>query len=278
MENSLRYLVPWDFTPVAENALKHAIKISAVSQQPVQIELVHVLITSGALAKNRMSEDEAKGKLDEDCARINQQYGVAVKSVILEGKLFDVVSEYASETEASLVFMGTHGIKGVQKLTGSWALKIIAGSDVPFIVVQDEPKTEKVFQNIVMPLSFRDEDKEKIRHTIKFARQFGAKVNVITPNTFDSGLQKKIALNLTFAKHRFEEAGTEFEIHSASKGKSFQEEIVSLAVDIESDLILIMTTPNLDFTDYVFGAQEQYIIANNAKIAVMCINPGAVQI
>lgn len=276
MEKKLRYLVPWDFTPIAENALKYALKVSADSNQEVQIELVHVLITSGALAKNRVPDDEAKAKLATDVARIKTQYSVEVKSEVLSGKLFNVISEYASESEANLVFMGTHGIKGVQKLTGSWALKIIAGSDVPFIVVQDEPKTEKVFQNLVMPLSFRDEHKEKVQHAIKFARQFNSKIHIITPNSFDSGVLKKINFNLTFAKHRFEESGIPYEVHAASKGKSFQEEIISLASDIESDLILIMTTPNLDFTDYVFGAQEQYIIANKEKIAVMCITPGAV--
>ena len=278
MEKSIRYLIPWDFTPVAENALKYAIKIASASQQDVQIELVHVLITSGALSKNRLSDDEVKQKLDDDVARIKSQYGVNVVTEILTGKLFDAISTYASESEATLVFMGTHGIKGVQKLTGSWALKIIAGSDVPFIVVQDEPSTEKVFQNVVMPLSFRDEHKEKVLHTIKFARQFGSKINIITPNTSDSGVQKKINLNLTFAKHRFEEAMIPFEVHSASKGRPFHEEVVSLAADIEADLIIIITTPNLDFTDFVFGAQEQYIIANDQKIAVMCINPGAVQL
>ena len=57
-----------------------------------------------------------------------------------------------------------------------------------------------------------------------------------------------------------------------TKGSKFQDEVVKLALDIEADLILIMTSGSLDFTDYVFGAQEQHIIANEAKIPVMCIN------
>ena len=38
-------------------------------------------------------------------------------------------------------------------------------------------------------------------------------------------------------------------------------------------MIIIMTTRDIAFHDYVIGAQEQYMIANTAKIPVMVINP-----
>jgi ABC-type Fe3+ transport system substrate-binding protein len=36
---------------------------------------------------------------------------------------------------------------------------------------------------------------------------------------------------------------------------------------------MIMTTKYITFVDYMFGAHEQKIIANSAKIPVMCVNP-----
>lgn len=277
-EKQNRYLIPWDFTPVAENALKYAIKLAKLAKEPVQIELVHVLQSRGLFSKGKLSELDASDKMAEDQKRIKNEYDVEVKTHILEGSIFDTISEFASESNAEMVIMGTHGIKGVQKLTGSWALKVIAGSEVPFLVVQDEPIPGKNFSHIVMPLEFRDEEKEKIQWGIRFALQFGSKIHVIFPNAFDSGVQKKINNNLAFAKMHIESHGLDWEIHNAAKGKSFQEEIVNLAIDIEAELILIMTTPNIDLSDYVFGAQEQYVIANNAKIPVLCINPGTLNI
>lgn len=272
-----KFLIPWDFTSVAENALKYAVKLCNAGEGGGSlVELVHVVQSGGLFSKSKISETDAHGKLKNDQQRIMQQYGLEVKTTLMEGNLFDTISEYASEVQASMVIMGTHGIKGVQKLTGSWALKVIAGSEVPFLVVQDAPQHEKAFDHIVMSIDFRDEEKEKIHWAIKVATQYGSKIHIITPNAFDSGVQKKINYNLAFAKKHLEGFGVESEIHNAAKGKSFQEEIVNLAVDIEADLILIMTTPNLDFTDYVFGAQEQYIIANSSKIPVMCVNPGTV--
>ncbi|MEW5845212.1 MAG: universal stress protein [Bacteroidota bacterium] len=277
-ENTNKYLIPWDFTPVAENALKHAVKLMKLAKEPIQIDLLHVIQTGGLFSKSKLSEDEASQRMKEDQQRILKDYGVEVKTHILEGNIFDTISEYASEINAEMVIMGTHGIKGVQKLTGSWALKVIAGSEVPFLVVQDEPDMGKNFSHIVMPVEFRDEDKEKIQWGIRFAKQFGSKIHVIVPNAFDSGVQKKINNNLSFAKMHIESNGLDWEIHNAAKGKSFQEEIVNLATDIEAELIIVMTTPNIDLTDFVFGAQEQYVIANKAKIPVLCINPGTLSI
>lgn len=269
--NTLRLLIPWDFTPVAENALKYAVKIGSLATAS-QIELIHVVEAGGLFSKGRLSEKETTEKLKIDYNRIKEQYGVEVKTAVMEGNIFHTISDYAAEVNADLVIMGTHGIKGVQKLTGSWALKVIAGSSVPFLVVQDEPKEKRVFEHVVMPLDFSFDEKEKLTWAIKVSIQYKSQIHIILPNAFDSGVQKKVNYNLAFAKKHLESYNIPYEIHSAGKGSKFQEEIVKLALDIEADLILIMTSGSLDFTDYVFGAQEQYVIANESKIPVMCIN------
>ena len=139
------------------------------------------------------------------------------------------------------------------------------------------PKTERIFENIVFPLDYRVNEKERLRWAIKTATQFDSRIHAFLPYATDMGIQKKINYNLAFAKKHFEVHNLSFEVHSAAKGgSSYGDEIIMLAVDIEADLILTMTTPNLDFTDYIFGAQEQYIIANNARIPVMCVNPAMV--
>lgn len=199
-----------------------------------------------------------------------------VKTVIQEGSIFHTISEYAFDIEADTVIMGTHGIKGVQKLTGSKALKVIAGSNVPFLVIQDAPKEGRIFENIVFPLDYRLNEKERLRWAIRTAHQFNSRIHIILPHATDAGIQKKVNYNLAFAKKHLEANEINLDVHNAAKGANYSDEIVKLAVDIEADLILIMTTPNLDFTDYIFGAQEQYVIANNAKIPVLCVNPAMV--
>lgn len=276
MENvKFRLLVPWDFTPVTENALKYAIKIGSLGTEFI-IELIHVVEPSSLFSKNKLTEKEASDKIKLDHQRIKDAYGIDVKTTVMEGNIFHTISDYAADSKADLVIMGTHGIVGVQKLTGSRALKVIEGSNVPFLVIQEEPKEKRVFEHVVMPLDFKFDEKAKLQFAIKIAIQYRSKIHIIIPTTVDSGVQKKVNYNLAFAKKHMESYNISYEIHSAGKGTSFQEEIVKLAVDIEADLILIMTSGNLDFTDYVFGAQEQYVIANNAKLPVMCINPAMI--
>ncbi len=269
--NTLRLLIPWDFSPVAENALKYAVKIGSLAASS-QIELIYVIESGGLFTKGKLSEKEATEKLKVDYSRIKETFGTEVKTTVMEGNIFNTISEHASDINADLVIMGTHGIKAVQKLTGSWALKVIAGSSVPFLVVQDAPKEKRVFEHVVMPLDFSFDEKSKLNWAIKVSVQYKSQIHIIIPNAFDAGVQKKVNYNLAFAKKHLESYNIPYEIHSAGKGSKFQEEIVKLAKDIESDLILIMTSGSLDFTDYVFGAQEQHVIANEAKIPVMCIN------
>jgi len=272
MENTtLRLLIPWDFSPVAENALKYAVKMGALAASS-QVELIHVIEPGGLFAKGKLNDKEADEKLKLDYTRIKESYGIEVKTTVMEGNIFHTISDHAADTKADIVVMGTHGIKGVQKLTGSWALKVIAGSSVPFLVVQDAPKEKRVFQHVVMPLDFSNDEKEKLQWAIKVSIQYKSQIHIIIPNAFDTGVQKKVNYNLAFARKHLESYNIPYEIHSAGKGNKFQDEIVKLALDIEADLILIMTSGSLDFTDYVFGAQEQHVIANEAKIPVMCIN------
>ena len=61
-------------------------------------------------------------------------------------------------------------------------------------------------------------------------------------------------------------------ITAEGKG-SFPDETIKFAQKINADLMLVMTTKNIGIKDYVLGANEQQIIANSAKIPVMCINP-----
>ncbi|MDD3566832.1 MAG: universal stress protein [Bacteroidales bacterium] len=272
---SQKLIVPWDFTKVSENALLYALKIGSFTDS-FTIDLIHVVEAVGMFGKGKLTEKEAAEKIKADAARIKEQYGVDVKTVIQEGNIFHTISEYAFDIEADTVIMGTHGIKGVQKLTGSKALKVIAGSNVPFLVIQDAPKEGRIFENIVFPLDYRLNEKERLRWAIRTAHQFNSRVHIILPHATDAGIQKKVNYNLAFAKKHLEANEINLDVHNAAKGANYSDEIIKLAVDIEADLILIMTTPNLDFTDYIFGAQEQYVIANNAKIPVLCINPAMV--
>jgi len=261
-------VVPWDFSHVAENALAHAVKISRMVNN--DICLLHI-VSSGITPKAYAEKTTHLKRLIEENGR---KYNVPIVYHISKGSIFSAIAEFANEKEANLVVMGTHGMKGMQKLTGSWALKVIVKSKIPFIVIQDPPADQERYHNIVFPVDFRGENKEKIKMAIFMGKYFDSKVHMVVSVSTDKNILKKTKTNLNFAIKYLIQNNIDYEIHDMPKGK-IAEQTIDFAQKINADLILIVTTKNITFADYLVGASEQYIIANSSRIPVCCVNPKA---
>jgi nucleotide-binding universal stress UspA family protein len=259
-------VVPWDFTPVASHALAHAVKIGRMVGN--EISLLHIV--SNGISQKALTE--ARAQLQKAVDENSKKYNVVLSWQISKGTIFNAIAEFANEKEASLVVMGTHGMKGMQKLTGSWALKVMVKSKTPFIVVQDSPADQERYHNIVFPIDFRSENKEKMKMAIFMGKYFDSKIHMFVAGTTDKGLAKKTKINLNFAVKYLIQNNIEYEIHEVPK-KNFPQQTLDFAQKINADLILIVTTKNITIADYTFGASEQYIIANSSKIPVICVNP-----
>jgi len=264
MEKSAKrpILVTWDFTEKAGFALEHGIGLS--KHLDTEVHLFHIV-------KKEKEIEEASRKLNEVIEETQKKLGVKPLPLIKEGNIFTTISEVATDMHAEMVIMGTHGMKGMQKLIGSWALKVIAGSKVPFIVVQAPPKSSG-FERIVFPLDFRKENKEKINWIYYIARLYKSKFFIIKAKTTDPKFKKGVQSNLLFTKKFLDNNDIPYEIHTAETG-NFTNETIDFANKIDADLMLIMTTKNINMADYVIGAHEQTIISNKYAIPVMCINP-----
>lgn len=265
-ENKKLIVVPWDFTHVAEHALAHAVKISRMVGN--NICLLHIVDTGIKAAE----EADKKKKLEKVIQENSAKYNAVITWHISKGSIFTAIAEFANDKEASLVVMGTHGMKGMQKLTGSWALKVIVKSKVPFIVVQDPPIDQEKYHNIVFPIDFRAENKEKLKMAIFMGKYFDSKIHLLVAISNDKILAKKTKVNLNFGVKYLIQNNIEYEIHEIPKGDLAQQTL-DFALKNNADLIVIVTTKNITFADYVVGASEQYLIANSSRIPVCCVNP-----
>ncbi len=265
-ENKKLIVVPWDFTNVAEHALAHAVKISRMVGN--NICLLHIVDTGIKAAE----ETDKKNKLQKIVEERSAKFNSVISWHISKGSIFSAIAEFANDKEASLVVMGTHGMKGMQKLTGSWALKVIVKSKVPFIVVQDPPVDQEKYHNIVFPIDFRAENKEKLKMAIFMGKYFDSKIHLLVAISNDKILTKKTKVNLNFGVKYLIQNNIEYEIHDIPKG-DFAKQTLDFALKINADLIVIVTTKNITIADYVVGASEQYLIANSSKIPVCCVNP-----
>ncbi len=62
---------------------------------------------------------------------------VPVETVVLQGNAYERILDYADESDADLIVMGTHGRTGVDRyLLGSVTEKVVRTSDVPVLTVR----------------------------------------------------------------------------------------------------------------------------------------------
>jgi len=265
MENlSKPILIPTDFTVIAQYAIELAVPFARLTSSG--IVLVHIV-------KKAVEIPDATAKVELEADKASRDYGVKVKGIVREGTIFTTIGETVTELDASLVLMGTHGIKGMQKLTGSWALKVIVTSKVPIIVVQTNPR-KRAIEKIVFPVDYKRENREKIGWAYYVAKLFNSKVFILRAEPArDRKIEQSIRTNLAFTEKFLRSKNIDFDVTVAKGEGSFAKESLQFAEDLDADLILITTTKGISTVDFVLGPSEEGIITNSANIPVMCINP-----
>jgi nucleotide-binding universal stress UspA family protein len=265
MENSEKsILVPWDFSQHSLYALQNAIEISKVTGY--NINLLHVIRKAG-------EEAPAREKLEKLVTELESKYNYKPGFIIKTGTIFETIKEVANDNnEYAFAVMKTDGVKGMQRYTGSRAIKIICGSKIPFIVVQQPPKQES-FAKLLYPIDYRIENKQILGYISYLKRFYNFKLVLMKPQTNDKIFKKNINNTVNFAKVYMDSKSISYEIYKPETKGDYASQIIECAHAKDCDMILIQLEKNLTLTKFLFGVKEQKILANPYKIPVMCLNP-----
>ena len=213
-------------------------------------------------------------KLDNQCRYFGEKFSVKVTGLLKEGSIFTTIGEVADDEQAQLIVMGTHGVKGVQHLVGAYALKVVAGSKVPVVIVQHKLPKAHGYMKIVSPIDFSVETKQKTLQTMAVAKMFNADVHLFQQAGYDESVDNKIRLNTQFVKRHLEQQDITFtEATQENKKGDFAKDFIAYAKSVDADLIVILTTVEKGIKDLVLGTEEQKVINNTEEIPVMCVNP-----
>ncbi len=259
-------LVPTDFTPVADNALKHGLSVAKTVGG--EIGLVHIVPKKSHI-------EEAKLKLNLLLERLGgASAGVRISPIVRVGTIFEDIGDLAEELEAELIVMGTHGMRGMQFITGSRALKVITSSTTPFVVVQESKIKDSGYDDIVVPLDLSKETKQKLNLAAKMAKYFKSRVHLITPIETDEFLKNQLDRNLNYAKSFFTEQNIMLTTKvTDSKSGSFDDGIIAHAKDIDADLVCILNLAANSLVGMLGNSYVQNILTNEAQIPVLIVNP-----
>lgn len=267
-------LVPTDFSEAADTAINHAVKIAAASGD--EVRLIHIVNkdTKSKLKKAGESLDDLNAKMKARSEKITAEHGVKSDYHLREGSIFSTIGEAAEEVGARLLVMGTHGVIGMQHITGAWAVKVITSSPVPTIIVQKKKIADQGYKTIVFPIDASKETKQKVIHTISIAKHFDATVHLFASKESDEFIQNALRNNIVWAENMFKKNNVNYKVAHADG--SHAKQTIKYAAEISADLIVILTDDGeVSVSEIVLGPDEEKIINNDAQIATMCVNPVA---
>lgn len=264
-KKTFKVLVPHDFSTVADCAVNHASKIA--NSFAGEVYLLHVV--------SKQKEIESiKEKLTKIAEKAEKNTAATFHVIVRVGNIFEDIGDVASEIGAGFIVMGTHGAKGMQKIMGSYALRVISNSKVPFVIVQNkDPKKADTYDDIIVPVDYSEVTKQKLAVAANIAIQFGSKIHLFYELESDEFLKKKLDRELSFAKNYFLERKITYTINQAEESGSFKKQLIKFAARIDADLIAVVNTQEGALLPDFFGSEEQEVIANEAEIPVIITNP-----
>lgn len=265
-------LIPTDFSEVCNNAIRYGIEMCKHLDH--NLCLLHVIDkTSRAwLKKENQTEEAIDARLQNIAKDIEEEHGLVVQTISRKGTIFETIGDVAQEIDADLMLLGTHGKLGLQKLTGSYALRVITDSPVPVIVVQEKMFKES-FNRIVFPIDSTYSTRQKVSWAVYIAKKYKAKIHMFRSLETSEDLNNKLNIITGQISDVFDENGIKYELETATREGSFALQVNDFAKYIKADLIMIMTNSNERFPVFMLGPWDERILFNPAGIPVMCINP-----
>lgn len=254
------YLVPYDFTAVSETALVLAQGLADANNGAIY--LLHVVKNHGDKKAIRTKFEDLMSKMDQK----NQERTI---TKVIVGDLFEDMGKAGELLKADLIVMGTHGSRGMQKIFGSNAVKMISNASVPILIVQDGVEIKKI-KDIVMPFSFTRESIQIVLFAGVIAKKFNARIHLVGYHATDEWHENKTKTNLNVVQRTLTENGIAFETVNLPGKESYEKELIAYAGQVNADLISaayykegIMPSPN---------SFIQQMIENQNQIPVLTVN------
>ena len=264
-------LVPTDFSEVCKNAIAYAINIGEILKFNVCIYHVINKESKNLFGNGDNTEEVVKSALEDLRNEFAKQTSIQIEIAWEEGSIFDLIHVKAENIGANLIVLGTHGKVGMQKLFGSYALKVITKAQVPTVVVQK--KTYPRIQRILFPVNTFTEARQKVPYAIDVSKVFDSEIVIYKEKVTSQMDMNRINIITKQIAEAFQNAGVRYSIETAEKSGESARQLVSEAVEGDIDLIMIVTEPQIGSSFFTLGPWNERIMFNEAQIPVLCINP-----
>lgn len=186
-----RILVPTDFSPLAESALKIAANLAR--KHDSEIYLLHLLDlpldlidpTQGGSQDLPESIFFMKLAHQRFSKAMNKPYleGIKVNETVEFNAAFEGIMEVSKKHNCDLIIMGSHGAEGLKEVfIGSNTEKVVRYSEIPVLVIKHEIEEFKVGK-FIYATNLSLESSSSFKQAQDFAKKFDAEMEVVFINT-----------------------------------------------------------------------------------------------
>jgi len=279
MSSKFNILVAFDFKPESEAALDYALGVGKKLDAVIHVlyilddetPFLRMVITK---EQRRLMKRGAADKLKKMIIEKTRDQHPGIKTVIKQGKVYQMIIETAKEISANLIIMGrTDSMDMVKNFLGTNTMHLVRESAIPVITLK-KPAKEACCRHILLPLDLTKQTKKQVSRAIKEAKVLQASITIITVLNEDM-----VSLKLRFSTRLREIADiiNSFGIKCDYKliidsNPLWSKLLNKLSKETGADMVMIMTQQELNFTEYFIGSTAQEII-DNSDLPVLSLTP-----
>jgi nucleotide-binding universal stress UspA family protein len=261
-----------DFSKSSIQALQYALSIA--QECNCRIKLVYVSKMRDKASELIKDEKGLATNIRESFEKLIETQPDEMKSRIthkvLYGKIWEELTNQAKYTDAEFIIVGAHGMSGFEELwVGNNAMKVVAHSEKPVIVLKKNFRIKKAIEKIIVPIDHSQSTLQKIPFTLKLSQLFKAQINVLSVyNPKLKYTQEFVEKNTAQAMEMISGSGLRY-INEKKSSEHLAKATIEYAIKRNADLISIMTENETPSSLHIGVNPEQVI--NLSPIPVLTL-------
>ncbi|TDE08151.1 universal stress protein [Dyadobacter psychrotolerans] len=258
-----KILVPCDFSPCCENALRFAIELAGKCRAEVIILTILRLPEKLSDTKDLyLYRKQAKSGFEK--IKKIYQLPIRIRHEITVGKILPEILGCITRKNINLVVMGTKGSRGWEQVfMGSNTEKVVRASPVPVLSIKGLTAVGLI-KNIVIPCDLRHHQYEFIEKVKFLQKTFQARLHLLRINT-------DVRIKTSTLESRLQEYVVHYGLGDTTCNVRFEDDeregIVHFVKEMNADMIAMSTHGNLD-AGHLFATSIAADVVNHANIPV----------
>ncbi len=176
----------------------------------------------------------------------------------------DDINNYIEKEDAALLVIGLNRSKDIQ-----YYLNKCRELRIPYIFVKNDIEKDFNIENIILPITNLEEEREKGPYASSFARHFRCDTIIYQPNDYGT----KAAMNIETITILFNSFNLQYTIIKGKKNSSLIElEACRTTKATKNSILIISASRDYGLDDIIFGPKERKILIETSN-PTMLINP-----